>query len=110
MFEPRSNTSRRNIFQAEYAAAFATADRVIIAATSDCSGIAEEERMDFNALASDLRAQGQEAITLDRSDEIVATLSANVMEGDVVALLSNGAFDGIHEKLLSALESRFERT
>ena len=110
VFEPRSNTSRRNVFQAEYAAAFATADRVIIAATSDCSGIAEEERMDFNALAADLRAQGQEAIALDRLDEIVATLSANVMEGDVVALLSNGSFGGIHELLLTSLESRFEKS
>ena len=108
VFEPRSATSRRNIFQSDYADAFAPADRVIIAATADASSIPEEERMDFGALAADLRARGTEAVAMERVDEIAATLGANAMEGDVIALLSNGGFGGIHEKVLHHLEERFE--
>jgi UDP-N-acetylmuramate: L-alanyl-gamma-D-glutamyl-meso-diaminopimelate ligase len=107
VFEPRSATSRRNIFQSEYADAFAPADRVIIAATADASSIPEDERMDFGALAADLRARGTEAVAMDRVEEIAATLGANAMEGDVIALLSNGGFGGIHEKVLQLLEERF---
>jgi UDP-N-acetylmuramate: L-alanyl-gamma-D-glutamyl-meso-diaminopimelate ligase len=64
-------------------------------------------------LAADLRAQGIEAFHMDSVDEIVATLGANTMEADVVAIFSNGAFGGIHGKLLNTLEDRFapeERT
>jgi UDP-N-acetylmuramate: L-alanyl-gamma-D-glutamyl-meso-diaminopimelate ligase len=65
-------------------------------------------RMDSTVLASGLRSQGVEAMHLASVEEIVATVSANCMESDVVAILSNGAFGGIHERLLNALKERFE--
>ncbi len=107
IFEPRSATSRRSIFQEDYAAAFDAADLVVIAATADMSGIDKEEQMDCSALTASLRARGIEAVSLDSVDQVVATLAANAMEGDVLALLSNGGFDGAHEKLLNALGRRF---
>lgn len=63
--------------------------------------------MDSTQLAAGLRAEGVEALHLATVDEIVATVAANCMESDVVAILSNGAFGGIHERLLKALEERF---
>jgi UDP-N-acetylmuramate: L-alanyl-gamma-D-glutamyl-meso-diaminopimelate ligase len=63
--------------------------------------------MSSEKLAADLRSQGIEAFHMDSVSEIVATLGANTMEADVVAIFSNGAFGGIHEKLLSTLEARF---
>lgn len=108
VFEPRSNTSRRKIFQQPYAEAFGEADRVIIKATYD-ERIDASERLDPHALAGDIRARGIEASCLDHTDDIVATLAANTQEGDVVAIYSNGGFDGIHGKLVTALERRFGR-
>ena len=106
VFEPRSNTSRRKIFQQAYSEAFEGADLVVIKATYD-ERIPADERLDPHGLASDIRARGLEATCLDHTDDIVAMVSANAIEGDVVAVFSNGAFDGIHKKLLSALGHRF---
>ena len=106
VFEPRSNTSRRKVFQDVYAESFGDADRVIIKATYD-TRIPEEERFDPHQLAADLRARGFEAACLDEVDDIVAVVAANVMEGDVVAIYSNGGFEGIHDKLAETLRQRF---
>ena len=107
IFEPRTNTSKRKIFQDAYTKVFHQADRVIIASPGDQSRIDDENRMDSPQLAADLRAEGLEAFSLNSVDEIVATVSANAMEADVVAILSNGGFGGIHEKLIDALQARF---
>ncbi len=107
VFEPRSATSRRSVFQTAYAQAFDLADRVIIAAPHDQSRIATEERFDSRALAKALRARGLEAQSLANVAHIVAELGANAMEGDVIAVLSNGGFGGLHQKLLDRLEERF---
>jgi len=106
VFEPRSNTSRRKIFQEPYASAFGEADLVLIKATYD-ERIPAKERLDPHELASDIRSRGIEATCLDHTDDIVATVAANAIEGDVVAIYSNGAFDGIHKKLIAALCHRF---
>ncbi len=106
VFEPRSNTSRRKIFQRPYAEAFDGADCVIIKATYD-ERIGAEERLDPHALASDIRARGVEATCLDHTEDIVAAVAANAVEGDVVAIFSNGSFDGIHARLIAALTHRF---
>ena len=81
---------------------------VIIAAPGDQSRIEDDMRMDSDMLAAGLRANGVEAIHLATVEEIVATVAANSMESDVIAVLSNGAFGGIHERLLSALSERFD--
>jgi UDP-N-acetylmuramate: L-alanyl-gamma-D-glutamyl-meso-diaminopimelate ligase len=107
IFEPRTNTSKRKLFQAAYTQVFGASDRVIIASPGDQSGIDDENKMSSAKLAADLRTQGIEAFHMDSVDEIVATLGANTVEADVVAIFSNGAFGGIHEKLLSTLQDRF---
>ena len=64
--------------------------------------------MDPEQLAADLRAKGHEAICLAETDDVIANLSANAMEGDVIAFFSNGAFDNVHERTLDALRTRFD--
>jgi UDP-N-acetylmuramate: L-alanyl-gamma-D-glutamyl-meso-diaminopimelate ligase len=107
IFEPRSNTSRRNIFQDAYARAFDAADITVIATPYDQSGIPEAERMDANQLVADVRSRGREAFHWPDADGIAARVSANAQPEDVVVILSNGGFGGIHEKIISLLEARF---
>ncbi len=102
IFEPRSATSRRKIFQEAYAGAFGEAEVSIIAAARD-DRLKAEDVFDSRDLVADLRARGQEAFCYDTVDEIVAVVAANALPWDVVAVLSNGAFGGLHQKLLDAL-------
>ncbi|MCB9745328.1 MAG: UDP-N-acetylmuramate:L-alanyl-gamma-D-glutamyl-meso-diaminopimelate ligase [Alphaproteobacteria bacterium] len=106
VFEPRSNTSRRKVFQDVYPECFDAADLVIIKESYD-ERIPEAERFDPKQLAAELRGRGLEATSFAEVEEIVDTLAANVMEGDVVAFYSNGGFGGIHRKLEAALKLRF---
>ncbi len=103
IFEPRSATSRRAVFQEAYAHAFREADIVVVAAPPDQARIAEDERFDTPRLIRRLRDQGKEAFTWPTVDEIVAAVVANALPHDVIAVLSNGAFGGIHQKLLDGL-------
>ncbi len=107
IFEPRSNTSRRNVFQEAYAAAFSAADLVIIAEPTNLERIPPAERMDAGALVDSLRSRGQEAWVWPDADAIAAQVAANAQPSDVIAVLSNGGFDGIHRKLIKLLERRF---
>jgi UDP-N-acetylmuramate: L-alanyl-gamma-D-glutamyl-meso-diaminopimelate ligase len=107
IFEPRSNTSRRNIFQNAYAEAFDAADEVIIPAPKNVEQIKAEERFDSGALVSALLDRGLEAHQIDEADEIAAVVVANAIPHDVIAVLSNGSFDGLHDKLLARLRERF---
>ena len=108
VFEPRSNTSRRTVFQRDYAAAFDAADRVIVAcvpAAPIYSATGEvTELFSAEQLAADLRARGRDAVALDGVDAIVEQLAASCAPGDVVVTLSNGGFGGIWEKLLARLD------
>ncbi len=110
VFEPRSNTSRRNVFQDAYAQSFGSADLVVIAEPTDLERIPEDERMDAGRLVDDLRARGQEAWVWPDADAISARIAANAQPSDVVAVLSNGAFGGLHGKLITLLERRFSST
>jgi UDP-N-acetylmuramate: L-alanyl-gamma-D-glutamyl-meso-diaminopimelate ligase len=107
VFEPRSNTSRRKVFQREYAAAFDAADRVLVAAPPAgpvYSAFGEvTELFSADELAADLRARGRDAAALAGVDALVAELAAASRPGDVVVTLSNGAFGAIWDKLLTAL-------
>jgi len=107
IFEPRSNTSRRSVFQDAYARSFGAADLVVIAEPTDLEGIPVDERMDAGKLVDDLRARGQEAWLWPDADAIATMLAANAQPSDVVAVLSNGGFGGIHRKLIRQLEARF---
>ncbi len=110
IWEPRSATSRRSVFQEAYAAAFDEADRVIIADPFDVSRIAEDERFSSERLVQDIVARGVDAFSLADADAIAATVAAQAHPHDVVAVLSNGAFGGLHGKLLKLLAARFQES
>jgi UDP-N-acetylmuramate: L-alanyl-gamma-D-glutamyl-meso-diaminopimelate ligase len=107
VFEPRSNTSRRTVFQNDYARAFGDADQVVVAEVQDTpiySATGEvTERFSAQRLVSDLRAQGGEGVAIDGVDAIVDHLFSVHAPGDVIVTLSNGAFGAIWEKLLDRL-------
>ena len=103
VFEPRSASSCRRVFQDDFARAFGGADEVIVAAVFR-SSLPEAERLDAGRLVDDLRAQGGSARHLPDNDEIIGTILREHRQGDVVVLMSNGGFGGIHRKLLQALE------
>ncbi|MCZ6649997.1 MAG: Mur ligase domain-containing protein [Acidobacteria bacterium] len=103
VFEPRTHSSRRAVFQDDYTAALTTADRVIIAAVHDAENIPARDRLDPKRLAADLRRQGTAAAHIGKVPDIVRDLAATSRRGDVIAVLSNGAFGGIHQLLLAAL-------
>ncbi|MBI4266090.1 MAG: UDP-N-acetylmuramate:L-alanyl-gamma-D-glutamyl-meso-diaminopimelate ligase [Acidobacteria bacterium] len=101
-FEPRSASSCRRVFQDDFARAFGAADEVIVAAVFR-SSLPEAERLSAERLVDDLRARGQQARYIPEVDGIVRTIVEEHREGDMVVLMSNGAFGGIHRKLLEAL-------
>jgi UDP-N-acetylmuramate: L-alanyl-gamma-D-glutamyl-meso-diaminopimelate ligase len=105
VFEPRSASSCRRVFQDAFAAAFAAADEVILAAVFR-SSLPDAERLDGDRLVLDLRAQGKRARHLPNNDDIVSTIVREHRAGDVVVLMSNGGFGGIHRTLLRALQDR----
>ena len=104
VFEPRSWSSRLAVFQDEYAHAFAAADYVIIANVFDSQKVTEKGRMlDTDKLISDIARLSKPAFAMPGADEIIERLLPELRRGDVVAIMSNGGFGGIHEKLLVAL-------
>ncbi|HVO30573.1 MAG TPA: cyanophycin synthetase, partial [bacterium] len=103
IFEPRSATSRRKVFQQQYVDAFAPASSVVVANTYLADKLDPALRFDPAQLAEDIRAKGRDAVSLPNADEIVKNVIPRVKAGDVIAVLSNGGFDNIHEKLLAAL-------
>jgi len=105
IFEPRSATSCRRIFQSEFARALAKADRVILPAVFR-SSVPEGERLSAEALISDLQGEKVDARYIPDVAEIVRTVAKDARSGDLIVVMSNGGFDDIHQKLLSALEAR----
>ncbi|HVP67675.1 MAG TPA: Mur ligase domain-containing protein [Anaeromyxobacteraceae bacterium] len=102
-FEPRSNTSRRSLHQAEYARSFGEASRVFLLRPAPTDRVPEAERLDVDRLAADVTAAGPRATACATVEEIVVAVRAEARDGDVVVAMSNGAFGGIWEKLLGAL-------
>jgi UDP-N-acetylmuramate: L-alanyl-gamma-D-glutamyl-meso-diaminopimelate ligase len=104
VFEPRSRTSCHATFQQIYVDAFAPADYVIVSRVFDAQRAAEMGGvLDISKLIEDIAAQHKPAFAITDVDEIVSSLSGELKSGDVVAIMSNGAFGGIHEKLLAAI-------
>jgi UDP-N-acetylmuramate: L-alanyl-gamma-D-glutamyl-meso-diaminopimelate ligase len=109
VFEPRSWSSRLAVFQDDYANAFAPADYVIVGGVFDTQTAAEKGRvLDTAKLIADIAAQGKPSFAMGDVDEIVRSLKSVLSAGDVVAIMSNGGFGGIHEKLLAALGSKID--
>lgn len=104
VFEPRSWSSRLAVFQNDYADAFEQADYVVIANVFDTKKVTEKGRaLDTAELIEAISKQGKSALALPDADAIVQHLVPELQAGDVVAIMSNGGFGGIHEKLLTAL-------
>jgi UDP-N-acetylmuramate: L-alanyl-gamma-D-glutamyl-meso-diaminopimelate ligase len=107
VFEPRSWSSRLAVFQEDYAHAFQPADYVIIASVFDSGKATEKGRvLDTNKLIEDISAQDKPAFQIEGADDIVRHLTPQLRAGDVVAIMSNGGFGGIHDKLLQAIRER----
>jgi UDP-N-acetylmuramate: L-alanyl-gamma-D-glutamyl-meso-diaminopimelate ligase len=104
IFEPRSATSCRKVFQEDFSRAFAAADRILLPAVFR-STLPEEERHSTDQLVADLKAAGKDARYIPKVDDIVALVAKHAREGDLVVVMSNGGFDDIHQKLLTALEA-----
>jgi UDP-N-acetylmuramate: L-alanyl-gamma-D-glutamyl-meso-diaminopimelate ligase len=103
LFEPRSNTTRRNVFQRELAESLSLADGVFISRVDRLQELGESERLNPEAIIEGLRRRGKVAEYSPSADEIVNRLVPNLHDRDVVAVFSNGKFDGIHDKLLARL-------
>lgn len=105
IFEPRSATSCRRIFQSEFSTALAGADRVILPAVFR-STLPEDERLSPQVLVEDLRRARVDARYIPEIPDIVRTIAGEAQPRDLVVVMSNGGFDNIHHKLLAALEAR----
>jgi len=104
VLEPRSNTLRRNVFEAALVDSLALADRSVLAAVFKSEAIPAAERLHPENVAAALRARGFESAVYADADAIVAAIVPELRSGDVVAILSNGGFGGIYEKLPKALQ------
>jgi UDP-N-acetylmuramate: L-alanyl-gamma-D-glutamyl-meso-diaminopimelate ligase len=99
VLEPRSNTMRRNVLQDALARSLALADEVVVAAIFKSEAIPAAERLDLNRVVDEIQKRGKQARILADADAIVNAIVPELRERDVVAILSNGGFGGIYEKL-----------
>jgi UDP-N-acetylmuramate: L-alanyl-gamma-D-glutamyl-meso-diaminopimelate ligase len=106
VFEPATNTSRRSIFQSDYAPAFEAADVVVAREPHRVERIPPGDRFRAGALAQDLRARGKDAHAFETTDEVVEFLRRVLQSGDVVLVMSNGSFDDLNARLMRALRER----
>jgi len=104
IFEPRSATSRRNIFQDAFTQAFCKADQVILAAPFALEKIPPSERLNPEKIVTELQALGKKADFIPSVEEIVSVLLAQLQPGDLVCIMSSGGFEGLHGKLLARMQ------
>ncbi len=106
IFEPRSNTTRRNVFQQELVDAFADADWVVVSQVARLELLQPHERLDPARLMQDLKNAGKNAAYLPTVETIVEHVARSVQGGEVVCVFSNGGFGGIHARLMDRLKHR----
>jgi len=106
LFEPRSNTSRRKVYQVDYSEAFDLADRVVIAAPQGGSPVPEEERLDPRSLVNAIREREKPALYFETIEALIDTVASEAKPGDVLLLMSNGSFGGLPQKLMERLSER----
>ncbi len=104
IFEPRSATSRRNIFQEAFIEAFKKADRIVLAQPFAPEKLPPEERLDPDRIIEALGHAGKKAFFIPTPEQIISELSKQLQAGDLVCIMSSGGFGGIHQKLLSQLQ------
>jgi UDP-N-acetylmuramate: L-alanyl-gamma-D-glutamyl-meso-diaminopimelate ligase len=105
ILEPRSNTLRRRVLQSDLARSLALADEVVVAGVFRSEAVPENERLELTELAVEIQRNGRRARLLADADAIVETVAPEMRSGDVVAILSNGGFGGIYEKLPARLKA-----
>jgi UDP-N-acetylmuramate: L-alanyl-gamma-D-glutamyl-meso-diaminopimelate ligase len=105
LFEPRSLTAGRALFHDPYRAAFAQADRVLFAPTFHLGRLAEDERLDFGTLAAEITRAGVPATLCADTAEVLGRTLDETREGDVVATMSSGSFDGMPHRVLKELRA-----
>src|SRR5438270_8838577 len=105
ILEPRSNTLRRNVLQNDLAKSLSLADEVVLAGVFKSDSIPEAERLDLAALAMQIQKHGRRARVIADVESIVQIVAPEMRSGDVVAILSNGGFGGIYEKLPQRVRS-----
>ncbi|NNE71984.1 MAG: UDP-N-acetylmuramate:L-alanyl-gamma-D-glutamyl-meso-diaminopimelate ligase, partial [Rhodothermales bacterium] len=106
VFEPRSNSSRRKVFQQGYQEAFAESDALFISVPPFRHNDRISDFMDVEALVRTVDAGGVPAHLASSPEELLPKIEAHVRPGDVAVIMSNGGFGGIHDKLLAALRAR----
>ena len=109
VLEPRSNTLRRNVFERELIESLSLADRIVLAGVFKQESIPEPERLHPEQVVLALADAGHEAAMYAHADDIVDAIAPELMEGDVVAILSNGGFDGIYDKLPASIAALCEQ-
>ena len=103
VFEPRTNTSMRDVFQDVYPGCFDEADLICIRKPPLLKKIPEGQRFSSKKLVQDLKQQGKDALYFENTDLIIDFLKKKAVPGDAILVMSNGGFDKIHERLLEAL-------
>lgn len=109
ILEPRSNTLRRRVLQSDLARSLGLADEIVLAAVFRSEAIPENERLELPALAREIEQNGRRARLLADADAIAQKVAPEMRSGDVVAILSNGGFGGIYEKLPARLRELANR-
>jgi UDP-N-acetylmuramate: L-alanyl-gamma-D-glutamyl-meso-diaminopimelate ligase len=102
-FEPRSATSRRNVFQEQFVDALSVADEVVLAPLYAPEKVPEGERLDVERLAGELRREDIPARVIPTVDATVAHIAERAAPGDTVLVMSSGDFGGLHDRLLARL-------
>src|SRR5213082_4027723 len=105
ILEPRSNSMRRKVFQEALPKALALGDRIILGGVYRAQQLGDDNRMDPEAVAADVRQLGKDARVFPSSDAIAEHLASEAKPGDLLLIMSNGSFDGLCEKLLKKLSS-----
>jgi UDP-N-acetylmuramate: L-alanyl-gamma-D-glutamyl-meso-diaminopimelate ligase len=103
VFEPRSNTMRRRVFETDLAESLSTADATVLGAVNRANLLSDDERMSPNRVLESVRKAGRRAEGFDSAEEIAEYLAAETRPGDLVLVMSNGSFDGLCGKLLGKL-------
>ena len=106
VFEPRTNTSRRNFFQEQYAKAFDECDVAVISDVYAGQGIADSDRLCPRRLVQEIKERSREAHFLESTGKIIDFLAAELVEGDAVLAMSSGSFEGLPGRLVEALENK----
>jgi UDP-N-acetylmuramate: L-alanyl-gamma-D-glutamyl-meso-diaminopimelate ligase len=106
VFEPRSNTMRRRVFESDLAASLALADAAILGAVNRAALLSDEERLSPSRVLDAIRRAGRKSEGFDSADEIAEYLATETRPGDLVLVMSNGSFDGLGGKLLGKLQER----